>query len=74
MVSLARSLNGGRGTARYRSNLPKILYFFYMYNIGFPFKGIVARDEYFIEGPKNQIITFCMSSDGVHNIGLLFLL
>jgi hypothetical protein len=61
----------GGGTARYRSNLPKIFYFFCMYNIGFPFKGIVSRAKYFIEGPKNQISTFCISADGVHNIGHL---
>ncbi len=61
----------GGGTPRYRSNLPKILYFFYMHNIGFPFKGIVSRDEYFIEGPKNQISTLCMSADGFHNIVFL---
>jgi hypothetical protein len=59
----------GGGTARYRSNLPKILYFFSMYNIGFPFKGIVSRDKYFNEDPTNQI-----RADGFHNIGLLFLL
>jgi hypothetical protein len=41
-----------------------------MHNIGFPFKGIVSREKYFIEGPKNQISTFCMRADGVHKIAM----
>jgi hypothetical protein len=78
MVSLARSLNVGQGGLQDTAVTYLKSYTSFVctctYNIGFPFKGIVSRAKYFIEGPKNQIRTFCMSADSVHNIGLLFLL
>jgi hypothetical protein len=35
-------------------------------------KESVSRDKYFFNGSKNQIITFCMSTDGFRSVWLLF--
>jgi hypothetical protein len=40
--------------------------------IGHYRKGIVSRDDIFLESPRNQISAFYRSTDGFHNICLSF--